>query len=571
MDFLVVRLTGRANNEAIESEYSTSKLTLGADGLVELPGIRSLLTLESKGGGLGFALAKGELSLNGESKKSGVFNPGDVIECQGYTIECVQAPAGFDAAIRISGGQEAPVIPPENLEFERAAWGLRSSSWFLVAVVAIVFLAIPLAGVFDKNLAQQLRETPLPDDALWSSGPLASAHRTVGIADDCDSCHEKPFVMVEDSSCLQCHRNISEHVDLNIHDPELFAGERCASCHREHNEPAMIVSRDNGMCTDCHSDAMQWEKPGWNHMQSVSAFTDEGHPEFRYSFLRPKGPNGAHGWETERAALDENPQETSNLKFNHAVHLDVDKVQDEGTGEALVCESCHQVEQAGEHFVPVTMDNNCRSCHSLSFDGIWPDLELPHGDLRAALVAMEAHYIREFTDPEFRKARAPRPQRRVPGKRFDAATCEGDGLSCGRDEALKEAQYQLAESGCVTCYEVTDTSASNLLDRWTIAPVRIATDWLPASRFDHVAHMALDQSKDTPELCMECHEANGSEVSTDVLMPEEGICLECHSEDHNDSELGCIGCHGFHPKAGFPAVDARLHDMLKTALVKPEA
>ena len=116
------------------------------------------------------------------------------------------------------------------------------------------------------------------------------------------------------------------------------------------------------------------------------------------------------------------------------------------------------------------MDDHCRSCHGLSFDVFDPDIELPHGEVRAAVTAMEAHFIREFTDPVLRAERAQEKPRRVPGKRTAAIVCEGSGLDCGRAEAMKEAAYQFTESGCITCHEVTDSGLANIMTGFACIP-----------------------------------------------------------------------------------------------------
>ena len=202
------------------------------------------------------------------------------------------------------------------------------------------------------------------------------------------------------------------------------------------------------------------------------------------------------------------------------------------------------------------MDNHCRSCHTLNFDVFEPDLELPHGDQRAAVVAMEAHFIREFTDPDLRRERAASKPRRVPGKRESAASCTGSGLDCGRAEALKEAEYQFAETGCVTCHVVEDTGLSDINDRWFVQPVRVTDDWYPFSRFDHASHRSL-AVEGSGEVCESCHQASLSEQSSDVLIPGQDNCLSCHSQDKGFSQVDCVSCHVFHHDGGTRSVLAR--------------
>lgn len=558
MYFLVRRVIGRGAGESLEQDYQGDRLTIGYGALVQLPGLQGQIALTPHQQGAAFETTRLQPLLAGKATRKGKLALGDVLELPGYEIELILAPSGFDLAVEVRLTSDKPAVIRTGLELDDSAFNIRRMSWLLAVTVLALFLVIPAASLFDSRVASTLRQAPLPDDGLWSSGPLASAHRTAGVTEDCGACHQEPFVMVRDDACLDCHRNTREHVDLEIHDSQAFVGERCASCHREHNEPAHIVDRNKSLCTDCHADPEPWAVAGGNGMGAVSAFTGDQHPAFRLALLRPQGPGAAHGWRTERVSWhgDNALSEQSNLKFNHQVHLDADKVQDQASGQPLACSACHVLKEDGEHFEPVTMDNHCRSCHSLNFDVFEPDLELPHGDTRAAIVAMEAHFIREFTDPVLRKDRAAQKPRRVPGKRYASAACEGSGLECGRAEAMKEAAYQFVETGCITCHEVTETGLSDIADRWFVQPVRVTGDWYPYSQFNHTAHLSLAGGSEA-EVCAGCHEAATSVVSTDTLIPVQQDCLACHDEQKGGSLVDCVACHQFHQPTGSVSILAR--------------
>ncbi len=558
MYFLVRRLTGRGGSEALETDYEGNALTLGTESMVQLPGVEGALQLDPAGdGGAKLSSRKARVTMDGKEVRSAKLAVGDVFELPGYTLQLIQPPGGFDLALQVTAEGGKRPVDHGRLQLAESAWSIRKVSWVLAILVFIGFLLIPALGLFQHDLADTLRKSPLPDDGLWISGPLVSAHTTAGVGEDCQACHTKPFVMVQDQACMECHRDIREHADLEIHDRASFTDIRCATCHREHNEPQQLVNRDKGLCVDCHADPSEWQAPGASGMEAAHVFTAEGHPEFRVALLRPQGPGAAHGWEVDRVRRGSGPlAEQSNLKFNHQVHLNPEKVQDEASGEALHCASCHTALDDGEHFEPVTMDNHCRSCHGLSFDIFEPDLELPHGDLRAAIVAMEAHFIREFTDPVLRKERAGQKPRRVPGKRQAAASCQGNGLDCGRAEAMKEAEYQFVETGCITCHEVLDTGLEDIFDRWFVQPVNVTGDWYPFSRFNHTAHLALAREAEG-EICEVCHTASMSEVASDVLIPGQDNCLGCHDDKKGDSAVDCVGCHAFHLDTGTLSVQAR--------------
>ncbi|HEY7775525.1 MAG TPA: cytochrome c3 family protein [Kineobactrum sp.] len=553
MYFLVRKLTGRGSAEALETEYQGDTLTLGGDtgAMVPLPGFTGGIAITATGGGSCRVSARKPLiTVNDATTTKATVNVGDQFTLPGYALTVIPPPPGFDFALQLVAQGKPASVFAGDIGLDGRTWNLRRASWILALLVLAVGLVIPALGLFSDDVADTLRSTPLPDDGLWSSGPLVAAHQASGVALECQACHEEPFVMVKDGACLDCHRGTNEHADLAVYEAHHFADVRCASCHREHNEPALISRRDKGLCVDCHTDPGAWEVPGQPAMSAVNAFTGAGHPEFRLALLEPQGPGGAHGWDLRRVLpSDDTAREHSNLKFNHEIHLDASKVQHEGTGAALDCASCHTPKEDGEHFEPITMDAHCRSCHGLNFDMFEPELELPHGDLRAAIVAMEAHFIREFTDPELRRQRAADKPRRLPGKRDSVASCEGSGLDCGRAEALKEAQYQFADSGCITCHEVLETGLADINDRWFVEPVKLTGDWFPHARFDHSSHLsqALDSAD---QVCETCHEASVSSVATDILMPAQDNCLGCHAEGKGAAALDCVSCHAFHQDGG---------------------
>jgi len=61
------------------------------------------------------------------------------------------------------------------------------------------------------------------------------------------------------------------------------------------------------------------------------------------------------------------------------------------------------------------------------------------------------------------------------------------------------------------------------------------------------------------ENCSDCHDAQGSSASTDVLMPGIASCRECHGNERSDNLLasGCISCHRYHVP-GNPAMATQI-------------
>lgn len=559
MRFLVRRTTDSAPTS--DQAYQGDVLVLGnsTESDVLLPGLRGTIRLTaSKQGVLNFSIKGGHGTFAGRSVSEGQLSADTQLEVDGYVMQTINAPSGFDAGLAITGSVDASQLWREQLDFEARLPSLRKLSYGGLALVLLFGALFPALSLLNEPARSTVRSLPLTDDSFWNSGPISRAHTTAGVAMACEACHQQPFVTVRDEPCLNCHTDMKEHVAETTAHADLFAGESCAGCHREHNEPELIARQDKGLCVDCHAEPDAWEYTGKGSMGSVVGFTEAQHPRFRLAFWRPQGPEAALGWIRERVrpVTADMPSESSSLKFNHAVHMDVDKVTLEASGQPMACADCHVLRESGEHFEAISMDDHCRSCHGLSFDVFDPDIELPHGEVRAAVTAMEAHFIREFTDPVLRAERAQEKPRRVPGKRTAAIVCEGIGLDCGRAEAMKEAAYQFTESGCITCHEVTDSGLANVMDRFRVHPAKVAVDWYPESRFLHSAHRY--GGADPDQACLSCHEAMSSEVSTDVLIPNQDNCLECHDESRGGVAAECTACHEFHRDAGGPSLEVRL-------------
>lgn len=554
MQYLVRKAVSGGQIEFEDLDYDSKELSFGSSDKCNVPlALPAGKQLQIKGSAKGAASFKADadlrVELNGEQTSRGSLKEGDLLCVEGFEFSLIPAPMGFDLAVQVQPGEGVTQSAKPRFAMELEPLGLSLRAWAYVGLLVVLglFLVLPVIGLFNDDVANTLRQAPIASDNSWSTGPLIPAHRIPEIGDNCQACHVKPFQMVQDEQCLSCHRDLTDHIDLRVHKIHDFAEFRCASCHRDHNEPAQIVRTDDALCVDCHTRIDEFDISGTEKSQAVNAFTEQGHPAFRYSLLRPQGSGGALGWQLERPRLPRSElEEVSNLKFPHDLHLDPEKVQEQSSGKALQCDSCHQLLDDGEHFAPVTMDKDCRSCHSLTFDVFDPDLELPHGDQRAAIVAMEAHFIREFTDPVLRKQRAASKPRRVPGKRTGKASCQGTGLDCGRAEALKEAEYQFANTGCVTCHVVEDTGASNINDRWYIQPVRLADDWYTRSSFDHQSHLAL-AGENERAVCESCHQVSESAAAADIAVPGIDNCLQCHSTDSSQTVgLSCVMCHDYH-------------------------
>ena len=75
-----------------------------------------------------------------------------------------------------------------------------------------------------------------------------------------------------------------------------------------------------------------------------------------------------------------------------------------------------------------------------------------------------------------------------------------------------------------------------------VVPVTLVSRYLPDGLFDHYAHR---QTR-----CEECHAAQHSTTSADILLPRIQQCRSCHlgeSEHKAKVPSGCVLCHAYHP------------------------
>lgn len=541
-----------------DTEISGAELTIGsgADQRIQLLGrvvAAEQAVIRKSASQLELNCRRGKIRVNGQETATAKLTIGDVIEIGGHRLTIAAPPGGFDIAIELQ--------PNENIdasEFEGAfktdllqTWlGKRPAAWITVALVIIAGLLIPLAATMMQR-ADKAVPAFMPTDALWSSGPLSAAHRQA-TGDRCDTCHQRLFQRVQDNACQVCHQTIHDHVSPQ-HAALTTLGEtqRCATCHREHNEPdTFLVNGGDGMCIACHKNSKH--DFGALQVEPVSGFSSEHHPAFKAHLLKPKmtqaGGSMVSDWLTEIAALD-GASEQSNLKFSHAQHLDPDRVLRAGDSKQLSCADCHRLEPAGEHFEPITMESRCSSCHELTFDPGAPDRQLPHGKPREVVLTLQDYFARKFSDPN--AGRAAHERRRLPGHDEETPTCNGSPFDCAMRSSRAEIESQFSRRGCVGCHVVVDTQSETLLDRFEVHPIKFARDYFPNARFDHRSHQI--QGKLTGDAaCLSCHKAKDSKESSDLLLPAMTTCEGCHGDKPAKERVTvqCVSCHAYHPAEG---------------------
>jgi len=540
MDFLVRQTV--AGSETTDTPISSKVLTLGADVNCDivLPGLDCTLKVSVSPSGMALKSSKKNLSLDGVAVRSAQLSEGVSVEVDGLTLSGFSPPTGFDAGLLIRGQVDHTQKLLADASHSAQPWSMRRMSWLLVMLVLAIGFLVPYYGAKNPTVAALATEVGLPSDHAWSSGPLSEAHRAAGVELECGACHQDDFVMTPDSACLDCHQTIREHADTVIHSKLELEQVRCASCHREHNEPATVSPRDNALCVDCHRASDQWSPVS----EPVHAFAPYQHPQFKANLPRFQDEE----WTMERVAIDVDlARESSGLKFNHEVHLDSSRVSFDRSGEALACSDCHTQDSQNESFLPINMEQHCSACHSLAFDPLNPDVQLPHVEPRDVYAVLEGHFMRQFSDMALIQTEA--EARRLPNRAKVMLECDGDALVCAKEVAAREARYQFVDMGCVTCHSVEDVGGDNPAERYRVHPVAQQDDWFAYARFDHKAHAEIGE-RFGDAVCVDCHAATDSSSAADVLMPPIEGCFDCHNADRSDVAVDCVSCHWFHQDEG---------------------
>lgn len=579
MEFLLREVTTEQDQVVYQdTELDADIVTIGsaADQLIQLRGVgiaRAQAVIKQIAGQLTItALEKNTILVNGQAVKTSPLAVGDEVVLASHRIKIASPPAGFDAACELfidHDLQNHALESAYRTTLAHTALGKRVPAYLLSLLMVLVMLVWPVSAYFlrdnpiDATTGQVQYDKSGAGDKLWSTGPLLPAHQ-LEIGDDCSACHKVAFQKVQDQSCIDCHQSVSDHFDYGdkqtadgVHGGTLgtlhinLGVTECQSCHKEHNEPAAMVVSADSLCVDCHKSTLKLSDKTLG-TDTVTGFDKLTHPEFKLSYLLPKVVEKGTGtdveWYSRIAKPDSGQPDLSNLKFPHDVHLDPSKVQVSGADQGMMCSNCHTLKSDKEHFDDITMEKHCASCHDLAFDVAAPERELPHGDPRSIVETIQAHFVRVYTDPDYKPLGADR-QRRRPGHSGGVERCDDKPFACGMKRATKEASIQFTQRGCITCHEVSDNNSEDLFARWVVLPVKINHDWYGRAQFDHASHLTQRGQTET-QVCSSCHEASKSTASTDILIPNIENCQSCHGDRSvkNKVAVDCVSCHAFHPE-----------------------
>ena len=567
MTFLIrtIDLTATGREIVRERELAQDELTIGraAGNDIHLPDLaveqRHVRVAAATGGRLRLqAVGTLGFTVDGRSTRDATIDPaeGSELVLGSYRLQFGIEEGAVAVTIRqveereggkgeaLGGFSLAHVLP-----------GKRPVAWAGLLAILIAFLALPVWTHLNRAEAEPDYDKPgaVMMDASWRTGALSSVHH--GLEDNCEACHAKPFVAVRDETCLTCHEGLADHAaqprqavargplgrfDAAQWDVAHALGKpgpgACTDCHTEHEGAGHMEPTRERFCADCHGslDARLTDTT----LGNASDF-GKAHPQFQAVLTTERGQA-----DPVRVSLADKPRQWDGLRFPHDLHLAArggvaQMARRLGTrngyGEPLECSDCHRPTADGVRFLPVDMENDCESCHSLVIDqvgGVYRKVR--HGDARQARAELMA------------LGRASRPAI-VTGRGRPGAYGAG-GLYRARfggpaTGAALLARAMAKEGLCGECH--VPAGASGSLE---VMPVTQPARFFMHGWFDHEEHKQ--------EKCTSCHAADNSKASSDLLLPEIGQCRECHQgESARTAEVpsGCAMCHSYHPRTGAAA------------------
>lgn len=506
------------------------------------------------------AIGAAGFSLNGREVQQGTVSPATGAELRfGGHLLTIAAEADGAAGItvrRTEAISQSAADPDAKRKFSLAAAlpGKRPMAWALLGTILLAFLAIP---IISNLLREDKPGAAVLMDKSWSTGPLSAAHHA--LEKDCTACHVKPFEPVQDKACLTCHENTHDHASparLDASRPHPGMGEAflrkvavtfgkpgpgaCVDCHSEHEGAQRMQPVRQAFCADCHDGIT-----GRLSDTTLGDASDFGtaHPEFKA--LVAEAP--AVEPKFTRVSLTDKPVDANGLTFPHDVHMNKGGTvarmaqslgKNAGYGAPLDCANCHQPTADGVRFMPVEMERNCSSCHSLAYDKIGGTVRrLKHGDFAqmvADLRAAEQLGAGVSGAGQSGRARPATPYRATfpaPFGNSALATAVAPGGICGE------------------CHTVTRTGDAS---RWAVEPVHQTARYFQKGWFDHKPHRQ--------EQCSSCHEADKSTKASDLLLPDIAQCRTCHMGENDkkaDVPSTCAMCHDYHVNDQAPWLGTR--------------
>lgn len=465
---------------------------------------------------------------------------------------------------QIAGKYVGRLDYPKKRHYLRTVRGLS----FVIAVVASIAGAV----TYQQWGTQR----------VYSTGPISENHAR--FADDCRACHleaetdliktllhppdlihpplniatastaaakllSRTSLSRMDQACLQCHPTQGLHLpqttglalrsvssELNV-----VHATSCAVCHREHVGPERMALPDRLSCATCHdnADELRRTRRSLKLEKAVIAASGENR-DLGDGIVRYIAPPRAIGTLPAFANYAEghppfgyeqpNARDPADLKFNHARHLRDDIPA--GKKGRLNCASCHEPGVGGAYFQPVSYEKHCQECHSLQIQPSLPKLRVPHGDpqeVRSFLASIDAAFeattrAEGLTDPVAIAQRVENEMQALRRRGLNTLVdlerrvfLEGDPRDDPATRRLRAGNPKFLTE-CAKCHTIAPGATTHPP---IVNPPNVAERWVQRGPFNHLPHDHM--------ACADCHGAAAkSKLTSDILMPPQALCAECH-------------------------------------------
>jgi predicted CXXCH cytochrome family protein len=523
MSFLIQRPAGRGY---ALTQITADALRIGRGTNQELRSENPAVALEHaviEGDAAGYLITdKGSITgtyVNGKPVESARLSKGDAIEIGDLRIEIQLADPTKPLFLRVitartavtayeeeqGEAQTAPapaaagrqVVKAKKIDYANA-YRLRRPYFTKLTVTAVLLIGV-LAAV--GELARPERQK------AFMPGGVSSAHARIRdangepVADRCSACHT-PWRSVTNGKCMECHPH-DVHAQFEKDPPD------CYTCHAEHRGATRLAEIGDERCTGCHQDLGAHVRVQGAELASARfggrytfgeiakiPFFGRQHPDFRY------------------------PRDESTLRFDHQLHLASRGIVNAGgTRQVLACDSCHDMKD-GEP-APVDFEQHCQSCHVLSFDVRFPDVQVPHGGDAGTVYGFVMSYS---ADPRVAE-RSPEEIRRI----------IASGTRVAPDARAAANAEHVIKTKCRLCHEIKPRG-----ERLAVTPPVQRAQWLSKGTFTHVPMQHRQ--------CEGCHRVRESADTADVLMPRRDACVPCHAANASATNPAskCLTCHEYH-------------------------
>ena len=399
---------------------------------------------------------------------------------------------------------------------------------------------------------------------------------------------KKSSLTAMDRACLKCHKPFQLHqpqmeaLKLRGVHPEmpLVHSDRCSTCHREHVGTGLMPLPGAETCAGCHADLQELKRT--RNIIKVSTPSPPKKPENRdlgdglLRFIMPQEANAQMA--VIKNYADGHPPfryegagagDPAVIKFNHQHHEQADVRKGDGT--ALQCSDCHRPKDGGEFYERVKYEQHCAECHSLNAVPEVPGLKVPHRDPTAVRIFAETLNTRIFTfllnreidgpptgeNEDARRERIMGETIKIVGKMNERGIrylddierrIFVDGDPTPNAPLSPKSNTGLRLTPCAKCHTVSAPDPGRARLR-TVAKTNIADRWVHHGPFTHLPHRHMS--------CHDCHGgAHASSKTSDVLMPPQKICAECHSPLRKEKVLE-VTDGGVAPLPGTPAMAAK--------------